>query len=137
MGSPFDTQFEQPVQQEAIVLDRPEVKPTMGQVRELWSTAKNLESQARMAKRTRNHAWALKISDLSKKCVAILWDFTKKAVLIAVFNFIVDFCAQILSTAGDALSKHKTAAGRLPQPSTQSFAADPFTRHYGNTQVSW
>lgn len=105
----------------------------MAEARDILGTARSLESQARLARQTKNWSWLEKIKSLAWKLVEVLWDFTKKALLISLFNFIMELCHQVLSSATEGLSKHK---GSAPQAPTTTNYGDPFSKHYGGG-MSW
>jgi hypothetical protein len=102
---------------------------------ELLGTAHQLESQAKLARKTKNWAWLMKIEGLARKLLSLLWDFTKKAMLLAVFNFVSELCTMILGAALASLSKYKTLGPAPASPGVNY--NDPFSRHYGHTTVGW
>jgi len=128
MANPFDSPPFEEATKEPVA-----TKPTLAaEAKDLLGTARSLENQAFLAKKTRNWAWLEKIKSLAWRLMGVLWDFTKKALLLSLFNFIVEICNQVLSSATEGLSKHKTAA---PQTSNQNYG-DPFSRHY-NSGLTW
>jgi NTP pyrophosphatase (non-canonical NTP hydrolase) len=111
-----------------------------GEAGDLLSAARSLEGQARLARKQKNWGWMKRLEGLAKKLLEVLWDFTKKAFMLSVFNFIVDICSMVLSSAMESLTKHKTAVNlAAPAAAATTNYNDPFSRQYGSTgtTMSW
>lgn len=127
MENPFDTQAQKP--------------SVVEEAGDLLSAAASLHNQARLAKKTKNATWLARLEGLARKLLNVLWDFTKKAFMLSVFNFIVDICNMILSSAMESLTKQKSSVGLPLAVTGQQQINDPFSKQYGNnvsaTTLSW
>lgn len=150
VGSPFDCPpLEETPPQPAAA--EPAKLRLVEEAADLWDTAKTLEAQARFARKNRDWAWLKKIEGVAHKLLDYLWEFVKKAVLLAVFKFIAELCAMILNSVMDALMKKGGQrmdittggvawTGGAPQPAAaannpQTSYSDPFSRHYGDRPI--
>jgi hypothetical protein len=128
MENPFDSP----------VLEKRE-EPQAGvvnQARDLLGATRSLERQAVLARKNRDWVWLTSLQGHATKIGVLLWGFTKNALLIAVSTFILELCQMILARAMELITKHKTTATPA-QSQPQNSYGDPFTRHYGGTQISW
>ena len=136
MENPFDS-FSSPfgeTTKEAV--KKPQKAGPVQEAKDLLDAAITLESQARLARKTKNWNWLKKLEGIARKILNILWDFTKKAMMLAVFNFIVDLCTMILGSVSKSLTEQKSSIGSIPVQQAAHYN-DPFSRHYGNTTVGW
>jgi hypothetical protein len=129
MENPFDSPS--PFAEAAKVTETP--KPNLVDAKDMLGVARSLESQARLAQKTKNWVWMEKIKSLAQQLVKMLWGFIKEAFKICVFSFILEICNRVLASATEGLSKHKL---QVTTPTQGSSYEDPFARRYG-TSMSW
>ena len=101
----------------------------------LLGAARNLEGQARVAKRNKNWEYLCQIKAAAVKLLQLLWEVTKKAAVLAVFNFAAELLTRLLSSVTESLTKHKATVITQSMPNQQQNYGDPFSRHYAN--ASW
>jgi hypothetical protein len=154
MGSPFDCP---PLETSPTPQPTP-AEPTklrlVEEAKDLWNAAQSLESQAKLARKNKDWVWLRKIEGMALKVLDYLWEFIKKAVVLAVFKFIAELCAMILNSVMDALMKKGGQrmdittngvawTGGPVQPAaaaastTSPSYSDPFSRHYGDQRPIW
>lgn len=80
-------------------------RATMSEAEEMLKTARVIESQARFARKTGNRAWLTKLRGYAESMLAQVGVYLKKAVEIAIYKFVVELCAMIMSALVGALNK--------------------------------
>lgn len=121
--------------------------PTLKTGEDLLKTAKIIENQARFAKKTRNRIWLEKLQRLASQMMAQVGEYLKKAIELAIYKFVVELCAMIMSALLSAWTKkggkpmdittsgvfYNSGGTAQPQQS-QGFAT---TRHDNNPFGDW
>lgn len=98
--------------------------------------AHSINSQMNMARKTGNSAWMQKLRAAAQRLGAMLWDFIKKAVELAVFKLVIELCAMIMNSVLDALTKRGnqkmdiTTPGVFFQPKTATGSTTTQTSSY-------
>ncbi len=139
----------QPLTDGEFITTHPQDKagPTLKTGEDLLKTAKVIESQVRFARKTGNRIWLEKLQRLASQMIAQVGEYLKKAIELAIYKFVVELCAMIMSALLSAWTKKGGKpmdittsgvfynSGGAPQPQqSQGFAT---TRHDNNPFGDW
>ena len=109
---------------------------TVAQVKDLFSAAKSLEHQASLARKKRDRVWLEKLREYGRKLAVHFWEILKSSVVIGISTIVMELCQRALLKVTEFVTGFKLPSA-APQPSSNSNYGDPFSRHYGGTQLSW
>lgn len=125
MTNPFDSPFEGAVKDTKLEAVREEGN-------RLLNTAKNLEGQAKQARKNGDSIWLKQIDGLARRILRALGEFAWKAVQFAAYTLITEFCTMILNSVMECLTKHKATIPKPPVQPQPTEYTDPFSRRYGS-----
>jgi len=75
------------------------------EAKDLLGSAMSLKSQAQMARKAGNYSWMMKIQSYALQVLDLVFNFLKKAIVIAAAKFVLEMCALIINQIMDSLGK--------------------------------
>jgi hypothetical protein len=77
----------------------------LGEAKDMLKAAFKIQSQVKLAKKRKDHAWLGKLREIATRLKSMLVEFVIRAIELAVFKFIVELCAMIMNSIMDSLVK--------------------------------